>query len=130
LFRRTLAVDAVVDFTHLDGEALRSHDQLEPFGASNRQPVFVSRGARISEWREFSPGCFNVALEQAGELSTATVWRSQSELQALVREERRFDVAFTIAPDSYGRRGIGLQILDFSTEGSGAFRNEKASLPV
>jgi single-stranded-DNA-specific exonuclease len=129
-FQRRLAVDAVVDFRRIDAALLREHDALEPFGAANRQPIFVSRGARVAETREFSPGCFNVALEQGGELLSGTLWRSQGELQSMVRQEKSFDVAYTIAPDPYGRRGIGLQFLDFGTGPSGIDRNENGAAAV
>lgn len=129
LFRRSLEVDSVVDFAGLDEEFLTAHDALEPFGAGNRAPVFVSRGVTVREWREFSPGCFGLMLEQNGELSSATVWRSQTELQTLVREKRAVDLAYTIVADRYGRRGISLQILDFHAE-TDSPRNERHRVPV
>jgi len=45
--RRSLAIDAVIAFTQIDGQLLRWLDLLEPYGHGNAEPVFCTFNAEI-----------------------------------------------------------------------------------
>lgn len=126
-FRRTAAIEAELRLSELTSEFLVDHEALEPFGAGNRQPLFLSNDVKVGEVREFSPGCRSVMLQHDGLWYSSVLWASCAELAALFVTGTRVDVVYQVEPDRYGRNGLRLQIVDASSSGNAPLRNETSA---
>lgn len=123
-FRRCVEIEAEIRLAALTSEFLAEHEMLEPFGAANRQPVFMSRGVKVGEVKEFSPGCRSVMLQHDGIWYSSVLWPSAALASEALLTGSFADVAYTIEPDRYGRNGLRLQIVDAVREGTAPLRNE------
>lgn len=126
-FRRTATIEADIRLAELSAGFLLDHEALEPFGAGNRQPIFVSREVRVGEVKEFAPGCRSVMLQQDGVWYSSVLWPAAGELTDVIATGAYADVAYTIEPDRYGRNGLRLQIVDAARAGNAPLRNESSA---
>jgi len=99
-FRREARVDACVTLAEIDPEFVAAHEQLQPFGAGNPQPLFAVRGVSVVGTRTFADDCCELALEDATGRGTAVLWPSAKVLAPeLVRGP--LDLLVKIEPDRY-----------------------------
>jgi single-stranded-DNA-specific exonuclease len=124
-FRRILAVDAEVKLRELTPAFLHDHQLLEPFGAGNRQPLFLVKGVRVAERRMFGKNCWELTLDDGDTKRSAVLWPGRGDgLLRLIEGDAALDVAFCVEPDRYGRFGLRLEVTDAAPVGSIAIRNE------
>jgi len=99
LFRREAQVDGELTFADIDADFVAAHETLQPFGAGNRQPLFVVRGVSITAIRMFAENCYELSLEDATGRGTGVLWPSAKELRASLTGI--VDLLVQIEPDRY-----------------------------
>ncbi len=112
LFRREAHVDAALPFAAIDRQFIAAHEMLQPFGAGNPQPLFMTRDALVVSARTFAPECVELTLEDATGSATAVLWPSVQAVAADLAPGARADVLFHVEPDSYAPAGARLAIAD------------------
>ncbi|MGA7616588.1 MAG: single-stranded-DNA-specific exonuclease RecJ [Thermoanaerobaculia bacterium] len=124
-FVRSIEVDATLPLEEIDREWLDAHALLEPFGQSNRQPVFHAAGVGISALREFAPECHALSVKQDGATRSGVLWPARRELLDACRGNGVYDVLFHIEGDRWSADGLRLELLDAAPSGTVPVRNEK-----
>jgi single-stranded-DNA-specific exonuclease len=112
-FRRVASVEAALAFADIDQEFVNGHEMLQPFGAANPQPMFVTRGVRISRRREFAADCVEMVLNDGTADATAVLWPSASALRDIVGNGHAVDLLYQIEPATQSGSGAArLTIVD------------------
>jgi single-stranded-DNA-specific exonuclease len=121
-----LSVDAELAFADLTPKFLSQLQRMEPFGMSNREPVFVIRGARLmhpprvlkEKHIKLRVGSANGDGKNTGRPLDVLAWRMAERFQAspMVAGDR-LDLAFTLEENTHPDFG-GLQLVlkDFARE--------------
>ena len=78
VFTRSIRVDLEVSFRELSLPFLREIALLEPFGAGNPKPVFLTRGVRTKRGPERLSGNGYRWWVTDGEMTLEAIWRSRS----------------------------------------------------
>jgi single-stranded-DNA-specific exonuclease len=112
LFRREALIDAAISLAHIDRAFFDAHELLQPFGAGNPQPLFLTRNVRVLTRRAFGEDCCEMLLEHDGARATAVLWPSAKGADAALANGTRADVVFQIEPDAYSPSGARLNLLD------------------
>jgi single-stranded-DNA-specific exonuclease len=112
VFRREVQVDAEVTLAEVDQEFVKAHEMMQPFGAGNLQPLFLTRNANVTATREFAPGCCELTLDDGTGRSAAVLWPSAQALAGDVKTGATIDLLFHIEPDGYTSSGAKLTIVD------------------
>jgi single-stranded-DNA-specific exonuclease len=112
VFRREAQVDAEVTFAEVDQQFVKAHEMMQPFGAGNLQPLFLTRNANVTATREFAPDCCELTLDDGTGRAAAVLWPSVRALSGEVKNGATIDVLFHIEPDSYASSGAKLTIVD------------------
>lgn len=112
LFRREAQVDAEVTLAEIDSEFVAAHELMQPFGAGNRQPLFLVRNAAIVTTREFAPDCSELTLDDGTGRALAVLWPSARALAPDLVRGATVDLLFQIEPDGYATAGAKLAIVD------------------
>jgi single-stranded-DNA-specific exonuclease len=112
VFRREAQVDAEVTLAEVDQEFVKAHEMMQPFGAGNLQPLFLTRSAKVTATREFAPDCCELTLDDGTGRAAAVLWPSARALASEVRNGATVDLLFHIEPDSYAQSGAKLTIVD------------------
>jgi len=112
VFRREAQVDAEVTLAEVDEEFVKAHEMMQPFGAGNLQPLFLTRNANVMATREFAPDCCELTLDDGTGRAAAVLWPSAKALAGEVRNGATVDLLFHIEPDSYAASGAKLTIVD------------------
>jgi single-stranded-DNA-specific exonuclease len=111
-FRRVANVEAALAFADIDQEFVNGHEMLQPFGAANPQPMFVTRRVRISRRREFATDCVEMVLHDGTADATAVLWPSASALRDIVNGHT-VDLLYQIEPATQSGSGAArLTIID------------------
>ncbi len=105
-----LHVDAEVSFRELTLELLDSYELLEPFGNSNPQPVFMSRGIMLSTApRHLQGNHLRLSLRQGDCECTAMFFNGGN----VSLPDPPWDIAFTIDRNVWrGRSSLSMSIQD------------------
>jgi single-stranded-DNA-specific exonuclease len=111
-FARAARVDGEVTLDEIDAEFVAAHEMLEPFGAANPRPLFVTRGVDVVGTRTFSEDCCELTIERNGTRAAAIVWPNVKQLAAEIVRDGRVDLLFHIEPDTYQRSGAKLIVAD------------------
>lgn len=105
-----LAIDADIDFDQLSLDFLQSYELLQPFGAANPEPVFMSREVYLTEKpNELKNHHLKLSMKQK------ECWRSAMFFGAAERQlpEQPWDIAFTINRNVFrGRTSLQIVIQD------------------
>ena len=112
LFRREARVDAALPLAAIDAEFLAAHEMLQPFGAGNPQPLFMTRDVMVLSTRTFAPDCSELTLEDGSGRATAVLWPSAQALAAQLASGARADLLYHVEPDAYAAAGARLEIVD------------------
>jgi single-stranded-DNA-specific exonuclease len=112
VFRREAQIDAEVTLAEVDQEFVKAHEMMQPFGAGNLQPLFLTRNANVTATREFAPDCCELTLDDGSARAAAVLWPSARALAGEVRNGATVDLLFHIEPDSYAASGAKLTIVD------------------
>jgi single-stranded-DNA-specific exonuclease len=112
VFRREAQVDAEVTLAEVDEEFVKAHEMMQPFGAGNLQPLFLTRNASVTATREFAPDCCELTLDDGTGRAAAVLWPSVRALAAEVKNGATIDLLFHIEPDGYTASGGKLTIVD------------------
>lgn len=123
-FRRSVSIDAVLELGALDRTFFEDHQMLEPFGAANAKPRFLFEKVEVRSTREFSEGCFEVALRDASGDANAVVWPSAQWQLGALRASSQCSIVAEIEEDRYARSGMRLDIVDIAPAGNAPLRNE------
>jgi single-stranded-DNA-specific exonuclease len=108
-----LSMEETVDLT-----LLKELEMLQPFGAGNETPVFVSPPLYVREVRKYGHSLFvlDVVDKKSGLSAKAKIWRSRSE-QPLGSKGHTVRLAHTPGIDSYnGPDNVALQVKDWIVE--------------
>jgi single-stranded-DNA-specific exonuclease len=112
VFRREAQVDAEVTLAEVDQEFVKAHEMMQPFGAGNLQPLFLTRNATVTATREFAPDCCELTLDDGTGRAAAVLWPSVRALAGDVKNGATVDLLFHIEPDGYASSGAKLTIVD------------------
>jgi single-stranded-DNA-specific exonuclease len=112
LFSREAKVDAALPLAAIDAEFVAAHEMLQPFGAGNPQPLFLTHDAMVLSARTFAPDCVELILEDGSGRATAVLWPSAQSLAAQLAPGARADLLFRVEPDAYAGAGARLEIID------------------
>jgi len=112
VFRREARVDAEVTLAEVDQEFVKAHEMMQPFGAGNLQPLFLTRNANVIATREFAPDCCELTVDDGSGKAAAVLWPSARALAGDVKNGATVDLLFHIEPDGYTASGAKLTIVD------------------
>ena len=115
LFRREAQIDAALPLAAIDAEFIAAHEMLQPFGAGNPRPLFMTRDAMVLTARTFAPDCAELTLEDGTGSATAVLWPSAQALAAQLAPGVRADFLFHVEPDAYSPTGARVEIVDART---------------
>lgn len=114
---RTLAIDALVSFSEIDGHLVKALDRLEPFGCMNPHPVFCTCGVTPEphSFRELRGGHARLTLQQGPRQFEAIGFNMAGLIQHTVGS-RPIDVAFTPKFNTWrGETTVQLVLKDIHT---------------
>ena len=107
--RPRLYLDAEVALAEMDFDFLGQHEQLQPFGIGNSQPLFLARGVRPAETRVLKEKHYRFMLLQEGCRKARQAIYFGGAMQPL--PEPPWDIAFQVARNEYnGRVTLQLEI--------------------
>ena len=109
----TLTVDAEVGLDELSGDLRSWLSKLEPFGAGNRQPVFLTRRARVLETQYVGKSGQHLKLQvtQGNEQGTALAF---NQAERWIDGTSETDLVYTLMFDRWqGVEKLTLKVLDF-----------------
>ncbi len=115
--RPILEIDAEVEFVKLGGEFPAWVSTLEPFGAGNPQPVFLTRRAQVLEMRRIGKTGqhLNLRLGQGDHQWTALAF---NQAERWMDGTQAVDFVYTLIKDHWrGVERINLKVLDFQASG-------------
>jgi single-stranded-DNA-specific exonuclease len=112
LFIKEATVDAVLTLGEIDRAFIDAHELLQPFGAGNPQPLFLTRRVEVVGTRTFAEDCCELMLDDGSGRVAAVVWPSVKQLAAEIVQRVRADVLVQVEPDSYAAAGARLTIID------------------
>jgi single-stranded-DNA-specific exonuclease len=112
LFVRSASVDAEVGLREIDEEFVMAHEMLEPFGAANPQPLFLTKRATVVATRPFAEDCCELTMERDGVRAPAVLWPSVKQLGDEIAKHGTVDFLFTLEPDAWAPHGAKLIIVD------------------
>jgi single-stranded-DNA-specific exonuclease len=126
LFSKTVEMEGEISIREADAAFLAEHDELEPFGAGNRQPLFLLRNVTPKMRREFSTDCHAIDLSDAsGQQLSAVLWPRQRELAGMMRGNLGLDLVAQFESDRYAKGGVRAVIVDAVPSGDAPLvRNE------
>lgn len=94
--RMSVPYDVEIGFDALTPELFDELSQLEPFGQSCPQPVWVSRELRVVEARTIGTDKSHLKLKlQQGRIVHEAVWWGQAQFASVLRRAGSVDVLFT-----------------------------------
>jgi single-stranded-DNA-specific exonuclease len=108
-FRREAHVDATLTLADIDDEFLAAHEQLQPFGAGNPQPLFLVRDVEVTGTRTFAEDCCELSLQDSSGKGIAVLWPSVKQLGGVV-VKGPVDLLVKVEPDRY--HGSRLEVVD------------------
>ena len=108
-----LRLDGELRFNDINLRLLQQHDQLQPFGMENRQPLFyVRRVMSVGEPRLMKEKHYSFLLRQ-GRADCRAVWWNSAEIPLPAPP---WDVAFTVRRNEWkGNISVQLEIVDVRT---------------
>jgi single-stranded-DNA-specific exonuclease len=112
--RPRIDIDAAVSLQDLAGDAYRMIQQLAPFGQSNPQPTFVSRGVKVVSSRTMgnTNGHLRLKLQQDNTVWDAVAFGFGDNLAEL---SSPLDIVYNLELDQWGGKStLRLNILDFA----------------
>jgi len=112
LFVRAAQVDAELSLGEIDAEFVMAHEMLEPFGAANPQPLFVTRRATVVGTRPFAEDCCELTMESGGVRAPAVVWPNVKQIGEEIVKHGTVDLLFTLEPDAWSATGAKLIVVD------------------
>ena len=111
----TLAIDAEVGLDELSGDLRSWLSKLEPFGPGNRQPVFLTRRARVvgTQYVGKTGQHVKLTVTQGNEQGTALAF---NQAERWVDGTSEVDLVYSLMFDRWqGTERLTLEVLDFST---------------
>ena len=111
--RSILEIDAEIELAELDGEFPQWVFTLEPFGASNHQPVFLTRRAQVLEMRRIGKTGQHLNLRLgAGDHQWTALAFNQAE--RWIDGTSTVDFVYTLIRDHWqGVERLNLKVLDY-----------------
>ncbi|PKB66709.1 MAG: single-stranded-DNA-specific exonuclease RecJ [SAR202 cluster bacterium Io17-Chloro-G4] len=116
--RPMLTIDAEVEFVELGGEFPKWVSTLEPFGAANPQPMFLTRRAQVLEVRRIgkSGQHLNIRLGQGDHQWTALAF---NQADRWIDGTQAIDFVYTLIKDYWqGVERLNLKVLDYRASGN------------
>ena len=95
-FRRVAHVDGALAFADVDHEFVTAHELLQPFGAANPQPLFMTRRVRMLQRREFATDCVEMTLSDGDAEAMAVLWPSAAGLWNVIGAGQPIDVLYQV----------------------------------
>jgi len=111
-FRRDASIDGVLSLAEIDRPFAEAHETLQPFGAGNPQPLFLSRSVRVRSRRSFGEDCCELLLEDDSGSAKAVRWPGEKALDAVLGTGSTADLLFHLEPDAHAPAGCRLTLLD------------------
>jgi single-stranded-DNA-specific exonuclease len=100
LFRREAHVDATLTLSDIDGEFLKAHEMLQPFGAGNPQPLFLVENVEVTGTRTFAEDCCELTMQDGTGRAVGVLWPSAKALGGIVAKGP-VDLLVKVEPDRY-----------------------------
>ena len=113
--RPPLYIDAELPVSHLVGDTFRWLKDLEPFGAANRTPTFLTRGMQPLHVRQLGNNGQHLRLKLK---DGRVVWDAIAFRQGaqIPQDSSRLDVVYNIGTERRGDNEVlALKVLDFRT---------------
>ena len=106
-----LEVDAELEFSAIGFPLLRRLDALKPFGIGNPEPLFLSRGAELSERRDFNGGA-RLRFRQNGRSLAAVAFNNVGRDLPL-QPGAKVDLVYRLSENEWnGTRTVELRLVD------------------
>lgn len=123
--RPSLTIDAEVRLAELRNGFLPWMATLEPFGAANPQPLFLTRGVNVTEARHMGQAGQHLRLrlrdpDSPGQEWTALAFNQADRWQAekWIAGAQRVDLVYTVTQDSWrGADAVALKVADLRASG-------------
>lgn len=113
----TLAIDAEAALGEMNGELHKALEQLAPFGYANREPVFLSRGARVREARVVGSEHLKLTLSDGSAVWDAIAFRQGNWIGNL---PERIDVVYQLEARTWnGESRLQLNVKDIRPTAEG-----------
>jgi len=98
----TLPVDLEINFSSITAKFIRDLQLLEPFGAGNPRPVFVTSGVEIVDGPHIvKSDHLRMTLGQAGKRFQAVAWGAGPKRGIFEARRNSLKVAFSVAENTY-----------------------------
>jgi len=117
-----LRIDTSLDLGEIDHNLYQSIQQLEPFGAENPMPVFVTRGVRMQNLRTMGKEENHIRFRAVQDKNNidAVGFNLAEAVASLDVLEDRVDLAYEIHLNEWnGRNKVELRLLDIRQTGGG-----------
>jgi len=106
----TLEIDAAVSFSELDLNLVKELSLLEPFGDSNREPLFGARNAEIVNHRVVGNNHLKMQLKQE-RINLDTIGFSMADKLTKITPASTLDIAFVPSINEWnGSRNLQLNL--------------------
>ena len=111
-----LEVDAELEFSAIGFPLLRQMDSLKPFGIGNPEPLFLTRGAELSERRDFNGGV-RLRFRQGGRSVDAVAFGNMGKDLPL-QLGAKIDLVYRLSENEWnGTRAVELRLVDGKISG-------------
>jgi single-stranded-DNA-specific exonuclease len=106
----TFEIDATVKLSDIDFDFIKELDRLEPFGKSNEEPVFGSKGVEVLDHRVVSNNHLKMKLRQDG-MIIDSIGFGMGDFAESIKVDPYVDVAFVAGINEWnGNRNLQLNL--------------------
>ena len=117
-WQRAVRVDSLLRFSEVTLRLMEELKRLEPFGMGNREPLFLTRGARLTRLRRIGDGShLAMAVEEGGTTFPGVWFRAGDRIDDL-REAGPLDLVYRLKLDDF-RDQLRIQVQIQEVVGAG-----------
>jgi len=100
-WQRAVRVDSVLRFSEVTLRLMEELKRLEPFGMGNREPLFLTRGARLTRLRRIGDGSHLAMAVEEGGITFPGVWFRAGDRLDDLRAAGPVDLIYRLKLDDF-----------------------------